>query len=173
MVNKMLYLLNLFFIGSIFGFIFEQSVMNLFKQPYNSGILHGPWTPIYGLATFIILKVGQYLDTLNISKFLKYFLFGLINLVLLGLLEFLGGYLIEKIFGIVYWDYSDFPWHLGKYVSLYSSLIWLFLAFFFYYFLYPYLKKIIKKIPLYLTIFVFILFLGDISYTIYEFLLYT
>lgn len=166
------YLINLFFIGSIFGYFFEESLMALFHNPYNSGILTGPWTPIYGFAVIIILAVGKTTDKLKIKKYGKIILFLLGNLVFLGILEFLGGYLIEKVLGIVYWNYLNFPLHIGKYVCLYSSIIWLLLSLIFYYIVLPKLSIIKNRIPKVVNILLFYLLIIDILYTSYEFLLY-
>ena len=166
----MYYFLNLFFVCCIGGYLMEQGVMWLFKQPYNSGIFHGPWTIIYGIASLIILKIGSIIANLKLTKFLKYLIFFISNFLVLLIVELVAGILIEQIFGIVYWDYSDLPLHIGKYICPLVTLVWCVYASILNYFIYPWLKKISNKIPKFITITVTILFCVDVIYTIWEYL---
>lgn len=168
----MFYLLNIFFICSIIGFILEQGMMNLFHQPYNSSLLHGPWTIVYGLASLVILKIGSITAKLKVNKFARFFLFVLINFIALSLIEFTAGFLIYKVLGIVYWDYSHLPFHIGKFVSLLTSLVWCLYAVLLNYLCYPFLKKLALKIPKFITIIIGIIILIDIVYSTWEYLVY-
>lgn len=150
----------------------EQGIMLLFKQKYNSSLLHGPWTIVYGVATLIILMLGDYISKLEFNKYIKFIIFFIICFLVLSSLEGIAGLLIEKILGIVYWDYSDIPLHFGKYICVPVSLIWTIYACVLNYLVYPWAKKLIKKVPKIITYILIVLFLIDIGYTTMEYLKY-
>ena len=56
-----MFYLNCFFIYSILGWCLETIVSFIFKTNFQSGILKGPWTPIYGIGTLVILFISHYL----------------------------------------------------------------------------------------------------------------
>lgn len=146
--------------------------MLAFQKNYNSSLLNGPWTIVYGVASLIILWIGSKISGLKINKFLKFCLFLIICFFALSILEGIAGFLIEKILGIVYWDYSSLPLHLGKYMCVPVSLIWTIYACILNYLIYPWIKKLIVKIPKIITVVLIFLFFIDIGYTIYEYLKY-
>ena len=54
-----MYLLNCFFVYSILGYFLEM-VFGLFVSSHpESGILYGPWTPIYGIASVLIIIISD------------------------------------------------------------------------------------------------------------------
>ena len=66
-----MYFINFFFVYSIFGFICE-SIMTLFmNNGFKSGLLKGPYTPIYAFGGFIILFINKIIDKFKINKILK------------------------------------------------------------------------------------------------------
>ena len=81
--------------------------------------------------------------------------------IVLSTLEALGGVLIEKLFGTVFWNYSQQKFHIGHYISLEMTLVWGVASVIFIYIIHPLLKGLIKKIPVWLTILLIILFLMD------------
>lgn len=171
-MKKMYYFINLFFITSMLGYLLEQGIMLLIGKTYNSSLLHGPWTIVYGIASLLILLCGDKISKINIKKYLRVILFLITSFIILSLLEFIAGISIEKLLGIVYWDYTSMPLHLGKYVCVPVSLIWTTYACLLNYLFYPKLKKLAKKIPSIITILVLLLFIIDIAYTIYEYFYY-
>ena len=83
-------------------------------------------------------------------------------------LEFVAGFLIEKIFHVVFWDYSDQKFHIGKYISLSMSLIWGLGSIFLIYCVKPWISDYINKIPKSISIILIILFIIDIIVTVYN-----
>lgn len=157
-----MYYINTFFIYSIIGFIFERFILNT-----KSGILHGPLTPIYGIGAIIIIIVSKYIfKNLHLSKFTEVLISAILLTIILTLLEFLTGIIIEKAFNIVFWDYTKLPLNIGKYIALPVSLGWFIASFLLIYFIKPILDKLIIKIPNYLTLTLIIFLLLDITYTI-------
>ena len=85
--------------------------------------------------------------------------------IVLSSIEALGGVLIEKIFGEVFWDYSQQKFHIGHYISLEMTLVWGAISIIFVYIVHPLLKGIIKEIPPFITIIFVVLFLFDCTKT--------
>lgn len=160
-----MYYLNCFFIYSILGHILESFVYSNGQ----SGILYGFWTPIYGIGCILIISCyNSFLKDKRINKYLKALYIFLIGAVLLAFIEYIGGILIEKIFNVTFWDYSNLKFNIGKYTSLEMSFIWGLSSILLIYFIKPVVDKIIKKIPKFFTIGLVILFSTDVIVTILE-----
>lgn len=157
-----MYYLNYFFIFSIIGHILETFIY------YNgeSGILFGPWTPVYGIGVIIILLIHKFLDKFSKGKFLKMFSLFIASSIILTIIEAIGGYLIEYLFHITFWDYSYLKFHIGKYIALEMAFVWGIGSLILIYIIKPFLDKIISKIPNYLTYILLILIIIDLICTI-------
>mgnify|MGYP002620036518 CR=1 FL=1 len=161
-----MYYFNVFLIYSFFGYLFEGVVSLVSKGSFKSGIMYGPWTPIYGFGVIIILILSSFLfKVLHLPKFFEIIIVFLVITFILTFLEWLGGVGIEKLFHKVIWDYSNQRFHLGKYVSLTASLTWGVGSLFVIYVLHPLIKSRLRNIPFYLTIIFIFLFVLDFIYT--------
>ena len=166
-IKKIKYCINIFFIYSILGFLFESILMIVSNNHFfNSGVLYGPWAFIYGIAIFILMILDKFLKERKLPKWLEIVLFYIGATLLMTLIEFTGGMLIEKIFHTVYWDYINMNNHYGHYICLEISLFWGLFATLVNYLLTPLAKKLAKKTPWYITIILIILFVIDIIATI-------
>ena len=162
-----MYLINCFFIYGILGFIFEGLVTLITKGNFSSGILYGPWTPVYGVGAIIILIVSKKLfKNLHMHRLLETIIVFFVVSILLSFAEWVGGVLIELIFDTSLWDYSKQDFNLGKYVSLEMTLVWGFMSILFIYIIHPILDKVIEKIPKWLTILLIISFIIDVIITL-------
>lgn len=163
-----MYYINCFFVYSILGFFFEHCVYLLMGHHGDSGILYGPWTPVYGVGILIIIAVSNFIfKNLHSTKLLQTFVIFITVIVLLTTIELLGGFLIEKIFKVTFWDYSNLKFHLGKYIALEVSFAWGFLSLLVVYVIKPFLDKFIVSIPPFLTFFCLILFMIDGGATLF------
>ena len=85
----------------------------------NRGFLNGPLCPIYGFGVVLIdlglRPVGHSVPVLLIG-----------SMILGSSLEWLAGFLLEKIFHQKWWDYSDDPHNLNGYICLRFSILWAF-----------------------------------------------
>ena len=156
----MFFYLNLFYLFSCLGYFLET----FFLSNYKSGILYLPWTPVYGIGILIALSIFNFLKKRRFKKMLVPVLF-LTSAVILSGVEFLGGHLIELIFKKVYWNYNNFKWNFGKYISVESALIWGLGSTISVMLIYPLIIKFIKKIPNIVTIVLTIVFILDIIIT--------
>ena len=86
-------------------------------QFINRGFLNGPYCPIYGFGVLFVISL------LNPVK--NHLLYTFVGSVLItSTIEFIGGYVLEKIFHHKWWDYSEKPFNIRGYICLQFSLIW-------------------------------------------------
>lgn len=164
-----MYYLNTFIIYSILGYGLETVVAFLTKSNFQSGILYGPWTPVYGIGTVIIILLSNYLFyNLHMPRIYETIIAFFIITIILTAVEWLGGIAIEYFFHKVFWDYSSHPLHIGKYISLTMSLAWGVGSIFLIYVVKPFLEPFVKQIPISLTVLATILFLTDFIVTFYH-----
>lgn len=162
-----MYYVNCFFVYSFLGFLFETLLSFFTKQNFNSGILYGPITPIYGIGVILILTISHYFFmNLHLPRWRETVIVFFILIAALTLLEWFGGILIEKLFGIVFWDYSKLPFHIGHYISLEISFIWGILSILLIYIIKPIINPIVESIPTSVSIILIILGAIDLIATI-------
>lgn len=83
----------------------------------NRGFLNGPVCPIYGFGVALVIAALTPLKGNGILLFAG-------SVVLTSALEWITGFVLEKVFHDKWWDYSDMPFNLNGYVCLKFSLIW-------------------------------------------------
>ncbi len=163
-----MYYINCFFLYSILGFLFEHLMYFLLGHKGDSGILYGSWTPVYGIGIIIIILVSNFIfKNLHSTKLLQTLVIFVTVVVLLTAIELLGGVLIEKIFKTTFWDYSNLKFHIGKYIALEVSFAWGLISLLVVYFVKPFFDKFLLKIPSWITILCIVLFIADISFTLF------
>ena len=92
----------MFFIFSFGGWLWEVG-LTIIKTGVlaNRGTLHGPWLPIYGAGSIMIVIV--------LNKFRQNFLAEFLSsIVLCGIVEFFTSLQLEKSMGQKWWDYSGY-----------------------------------------------------------------
>lgn len=158
--------INSFIIYSVLGYLFELLVALIFGDQLSSGILYGPYTPIYGIGILLLYSLFDKFKYIK-SKVKKYIVMFLSAFVILTFLELLGGLLISNLYNMELWNYSKLPLSLNKYISLEVSTIWSIDIIL----LYKYFKSITdnlsKKIPKYISLIVlFLMFIDFIIFNI-------
>lgn len=107
-----------FYIYCLFGWIFESAYVSLKTgKPVNRGFLRLPMLPLYGSGAVMMLWVSLPFRNSLVLTYLS----GVCGATIL---EYATGYMMERIFKIRYWDYSDQKWNLNGYICLGSSLAW-------------------------------------------------
>ena len=106
----------------------------------NRGFLNGPVCPIYGFGVVIVLAGLTPLEDNLPLLFLG-------SVLLTSGLEWLPGFVLEKLFHQRWWDYSDQPFNLSGYICLRFSLAWGFACLFVVKLLHPTVLLFIRLIP--------------------------
>ncbi|MCM1132298.1 MAG: putative ABC transporter permease [Ruminococcus flavefaciens] len=83
----------------------------------NRGFLNGPYCPIYGFGVIIVAVSLNPLRENIIALYIG-------SVVLTSALEFITGFVLEKIFNQHWWDYSEEKFNIGGYICLKFSLLW-------------------------------------------------
>ena len=107
-----------FFIYSFIGWVWECCFVSVRKRRWvNRGFMYGPMLPIYGFGALAVL-----ISTIRVRDSIPLiFLFGMVGAMLL---EYVTGAVMERLFNVKYWDYSNQKFNLNGYICLTSSLGW-------------------------------------------------
>lgn len=111
--NMMWYLLIYGFLGWCCEVIFAACSTGKFV---NRGFCCGPICPIYGFGVLILFVLEPFKDNI--------FLLFLLSALLTSALEFVTGFVLEKIFHDKWWDYTDMPFNIKGYICLKFSIMW-------------------------------------------------
>ena len=102
----------MFIFYSIFGWSIEVVCSLITEKKFvNRGFLIGPYCPVYGTGVVLITLLLNNSTDNCISLFINV-------MVICGVLEYLTGYLMEKIFKARWWDYSDNRFNINGRVCL-------------------------------------------------------
>lgn len=114
--------LTFFYVYCFFGWIFESAYVSILQKRFvNRGFLRIPMLPIYGSGAVMMLWVSiPVQDNLALT-----WVSGVIGATVL---EYVTGYVMELLFKVRYWDYSDQKFNLHGYICLSSSIAWGFLT---------------------------------------------
>ena len=95
------HLLLYFFFYSFVGWIWESSYVSILtKRLTNRGFLTGPMLPIYGIGAVVMLCATYPVQSSDVGIFL-------LGLIAATMLEYVTGVVMEALFQVRYWDYSD------------------------------------------------------------------
>lgn len=134
-------LVYIFFAMAFVGWIWEVFIY-LFKTGrfINRGTLLGPWLPIYGVGSLLILIILKPLIKKPTAFFISAF-------VVCGCLEYFTSWALETLFGQSWWDYSDVFFNINGRVSLEGLLFFATGGSLVAYVLAPAIDDMIKYIP--------------------------
>ena len=113
--QKILYLILIFMIGAVVGYIYE--VIFYLIQDYqliNRGVLYGPYLPIYGAGAVFI----YFLKPLKKHPILLF----ISSMLITGILEYIIGLYCLKINNIRLWEYTDLFMNIQGLVCLRSVI---------------------------------------------------
>ncbi|GAA0123194.1 putative ABC transporter permease [Clostridium faecium] len=156
------YLFSYFIIYSFIGWCLEV-LYHLYssKKFVNRGFLHGPICPIYGSCGALM----AWFLTPIVNNPVYLFLGGFI---LATTIEYITGYLLEKLFGTRWWDYTDDKFNIKGYVCLRFSIYWGIISIFVMRVVHPRIEAFVYSIPLFLseTLYTLILILFVVDFTL-------
>ena len=148
-----------FLFYSVIGWIAETIYVDFRqKKAANRGFLIGPCCPIYGISAMSMLFILEKYK----HDILILFIMGI---VIASFLEYITSLLLEKIFKVRWWDYSDHLLNIDGRVCLLNSILFGFCCILLFYILNPFTLKMISIIPKnlinYIMIFLFTIFFID------------
>ena len=147
-------LLWIFIIYAFIGWCAEVGYAALNTGKFvNRGFLNGPYCPIYGCGVVIVVAALTPLKKNLIILFIGSFF-------LTSILEFITGFLLEKVFHNKWWDYSNLPFNIKGYVCLKFSIYWGLACTFIMDIVHPIIYKFITIIPHILGIILISIFMG-------------
>ena len=116
MIHKLQIFFLLFMTYSFFGWCAEVLLQLFEKKKFiNRGFLIGPYCPIYGWGSILmILFLHKYRDDMVALFFL--------GMIICAILEYVTSYLMEKIFHARWWDYSNDKFNVNGRISLYTLI---------------------------------------------------
>jgi uncharacterized membrane protein len=107
-----------FYIYCFLGWIIETTYVSVkTARLVNRGFLNGPVIPIYGFGALIILVVVLPVRTNPLLVFL-------LGMTAATLLELATGFVMEKIYKMRYWNYSNSKFNFYGYICLFCSICW-------------------------------------------------
>lgn len=107
-----------FMIYAFLGWCLEVSYHVVKSKKFiNRGFLNGPVCPIYGVGMVILI----FFLTPLANNFLLLFIG---SVLLTSILEFITGFILEKVFDDKWWDYSQEPFNIKGYICLTFSIAW-------------------------------------------------
>lgn len=135
------HLLLYFFFYSFVGWIWESCYVSVrTRRLTNRGFLTGPMLPIYGSGAVVMLCATYPVQSSDIGIFL-------LGLIAATVLEYVTGVIMEALFQVRYWDYSDKKFNLQGHICLSSSLAWGVFTLLLIRVVHPRISALLEKIP--------------------------
>jgi uncharacterized membrane protein len=159
-------LLLFFTIYSFLGWAMETVFASINERKIiNRGFLNGFVCPIYGFGAVLILQSSKWVSRFFENSFTALIINILFAVILVTALEYVTGFLLEKIFNCKWWDYSHNALNLHGYICLQYSLLWGVLIFLLLQIVHPTISELVFSIPAsikgYLAVFLLLYFLAD------------
>ncbi len=154
----------LFFIYSFLGWCVEVAFVAVTSGKIeNRGFLNGPVCPIYGCGMLGVLVALTPVKSNVCLLFLG-------GMIICSAVELFGGWILDKIFHMRWWDYSKNKFNIGGYICLAFSIMWGIAVVFAVRFVHTPIMAIVKKIPktaqlIIITVFV-VIFIIDMVVTL-------
>ena len=110
--------LFMFYFYCFFGWCFESSYVSLkSRKPVNRGFMKGPFLPLYGSGAIMMLVISKPF----LGHWWAVYIAGCIGATVL---EYVTGVVMEALFKVRYWDYSNQPLNFQGQICLSSTLAW-------------------------------------------------
>ena len=159
-------LLLLFTIYSFMGWSMETVFASISERKIvNRGFLTGFFCPIYGFGAVLILQSSKWVSEVIEDPFTALVINILLAVILVTALEYITGFLLERIFDYKWWDYSEKALNLHGYICLQYSFLWGLLTFVLLKVVHPVISEAVFSIPAsvkgYLSAFLLLYFLAD------------
>lgn len=133
-----------YFVCSVIGWILEMIYgYMVFGHFVDRGFLYGPMCPIYGCGAILMVLIAEFMNNKkNMNLIVKF----ITITVLFTLLEYLGSLILEAIFGLRWWDYTNEFLNLNGRVCLIFSLMFGIMGIVFIEWVYEPSKRLIERL---------------------------
>ncbi len=130
-----------FYFYCFFGWCFESAYVSICqKKLINRGFMRGPFLPLYGSGAIMMLVVSK--------PFERYIpLVYLAGCVGATGLEYVTGVVMEALFAVRYWDYSNKRYNYKGHICLSSTLAWGALTVLVTRYIHPLVERMVLRIP--------------------------
>lgn len=130
-----------FYFYCFFGWCFESAYVSIKeKKPVNRGFMRGPFLPLYGSGAIMMLVVSMPFQ----DNIFPVYLAGCVGATVL---EYVTGVVMESLFKVRYWDYSNQKFNFQGHICLSSSLAWGFLTILMTEWLHKPVERVVLSIP--------------------------
>ena len=130
-----------FALYSLLGWACESTYCSIpAKRFINRGFLNGPFCPVYGVGALLVIFLLRPFT----QNLLVLFVFGVL---VTSVLEYITGFLLEKLFHTTWWDYSKRKFNIKGRVCLRNSLLFGVLSVLLLHFINPFVEKLEAWIP--------------------------
>ncbi len=153
-----------FAIYTFLGWLMESIYRSIIeKKLINSGFLYGPFCPIYGFGSLIMIFL---LSNLN-----NPIIIFLASMIILTIWEYVVGVILEKVFKTKYWDYSHVRFNLNGRICLQNSIYWGIIGVILLKVVHPLIiVNLVDQIPIktlfYVDIVIYTIFIADVIITV-------
>lgn len=131
-----------FYFYCLFGWVFESTYVSVKKKRFvNRGFMRGPFLPLYGSGAIMMLLVSAPFQ----DNLVFVYVAGCIGATVL---EYVTGVVMEALFKVRYWDYSNQPFNFQGHICLGSSLAWGVLTVFMTQFLHKSVERFVLWVPI-------------------------
>ena len=138
-LNKIQKKILYFFVYSFLGWILETIYCVVTLGVFNKrGFLYGPICPIYGFGAIILITCLENIKTNKIGKFF-------ISLIAFTAFEYVVSVVLEALFGLRWWDYTNEPFNFQGRISLAFSIAWGIIGVIFTEEIHPFVKKKVER----------------------------
>ena len=129
-----------FFIYAFLGWILETIYCVVTLGVFNKrGFLYGPVCPIYGFGAVLLIQCLKNTKTNTVGKFF-------IAMISFTIFEYIASVVLEDLFGLRWWDYTNEAFNFQGRISLAFSLAWGIIGILFVEKLHPSVKSKIEKL---------------------------
>lgn len=146
------FMIMMFFVMSMLGWLWEVCLLLISEGRFvNRGVLHGPWLPVYGFGSVLIMMLFYRLRKWPLVEFLAIVL-------LCGCIEYSTSWYLETLYdGMKWWDYSGYPLNLDGRICVEGLLAFGVGGMLIVYFLIPLFERLFCRIPKKAVVFICIL----------------
>lgn len=130
-----------FYIYCFLGWCFESAYVSICKhQLVNRGFMRGPLLPLYGSGAVVVLFVALPFRQMPVMVYIT-------GMLAATILEYVVGAVMEKLFRVRYWDYSNQKFNINGHICLSSSIAWGFLSLALIYGMHKPIERLVLNVP--------------------------